>query len=386
MVQAMTIGEAETLLSAKGYVKSHNQAMIGSKMPGRVEKMLVEEGCKWRLDDLLAVLEHDDMIAQLESRKAMMARTQAELQEARSDLELKKIKAARRLQLQARGTITGEEVDQYLFDRDMAEARVKAIEAGIRAQEASIRESESLIENMKVYAPFSGTVTEKGAEVGETITPGGMGAASGRGSVVTLADLQNLEVETDISENLLSRVRAADPETGYEGQPAEITVSAVTDHRYKGRLVRIIPMGDRSRGTVKVDVEILDPDDRLFPELAATVHFLPDKNADNPNAGKTFLFVPKDAIFEEGGHSHVWVVDGKSTLRKRQVDVVVLNNDDLAQCREGFGAERAGAAGALGGPEGRRRGEGRRVVDGAGCAGSGLGRYIGHEVHACCWE
>ena len=114
-----------------------------------------------------------------------------------------------------------------------------------------------------------------------------------------------MEVETDVAENLLSRIAL--------GQPAEISVSAVPSKHYRGRLRQIIPMGDRTRGTVKVKVEILDPDEHLFPELVATVHFLPDKALKNPNASRPFLFVPKAAVFEENGHSYAWVVDGKST-------------------------------------------------------------------------
>lgn len=329
LVQAMTIGEAETLLSAKGYIKAHLQAMIGAKVPGRVETMYVEEGSRVAKGQTLAVLEHNDMKAQLESRKAMIARSRAELAEAQADYAWKDRRARRYTALQERGTASVEEIEQYLFERDMAAARVDALKAAIELQTAMLKEVEETIANMHIIAPFAGTVVAKEAEVGETITPGGMGAASGRGSVATLADLENLEVETDIAESLVSRVAI--------GQPAEISVSANPGKHYRGVLRRIIPMGDRTRGTVKVDVEILDPDDKLFPELVATVHFLPDKDIDNPNSGKTFLFVPKTAIFEEDGHSHVWVVDQNGAVSRRVVQVVVTN-DDLARVEDGLTA------------------------------------------------
>ncbi len=334
VVQAMTSGEAETLLSAKGYIKSVQQAQVGAKLPGRVERWMttaegkeLEEGDRVEKDSILAILEHDDLIAQLEQREAMMQRTDAELQEAVKDFELKDFKARRRTELGTRGVVTGEELETYYMERDVARHRVDGLTAAIRMQQAMIEEMNAQIENMKVRAPFTGTITEKGAEEGETITPGGMGAASGRGSIATLADLENLEVETDIAENFLSRVQV--------GQPAEITVSAVPDRRYRGRLARIIPMGDRTRGTVKVDVTILDQDGRLFPELAAAVHFLPDESLANPNADRTFLFVPKSALFEEGGHTYVWVVDAEDKLEQRLVEVVV-STDDLARVETGL--------------------------------------------------
>ena len=94
-------------------------------------------------------------------------------------------------------------------------------------------------------------------------------------------------------------------------------------------------MGDRTRGTVKVKVEILDPDDKLFPELAATVHFLPSKSANSRDANRSFVFVNKSAVFEENGHDFVWVVDTKNVLRKRAVEVATTT-DALARVESGL--------------------------------------------------
>src|SRR5208337_3864102 len=101
----------------------------------------------------------------------------------------------------------------------------------------------------------------------------------------------------------------------------EVSVSANPNKRYQGRLRQIIPMGDRTRGTVKVKVEIVDPDDKLFPELAAT--------------SKAYLFVPKAAVFQENGHDYVWVVGKKSQVNKRQVEVATTK-EDLARVESGL--------------------------------------------------
>ncbi len=180
---------------------------------------------------------------------------------------------------------------------------------------------------MSLYAPFDGTVVEKQGEEGEVITPTAMSSSLGRTAVVTIADLRHMDVETDISENLLSRIAL--------GQPAEVSVSAVPSKRYQGRLRQVLPMGDRTRGTVKVKVEILDPDDKLFPELAATVHFLPSQTVQSPDAGRSFLFVPKSALFQDNGLDFVWVIDEGDILRKRRVEVA-SSNDDLARVESGL--------------------------------------------------
>lgn len=328
-VQTMTIGEAEKLLSAKGYLKSRHQAMIGAKTAGRVQEMRVEEGSRVKKGEILAILEHNDTKAVLESRKAMIERSEADLTEAISDLEQKERKARRWLELLRRQTATVDETDQYVSARDMAQSKVLSLRATIHLQKALLKESEETISDMHIIAPFDGTVVAKEAQEGETITPGGMGAASGRGSVVTVADLDQLEVETDIAETLLSRITV--------GQPAEISVSAVPGKHYRGRFRKLVPMGDRARGTVKVLVEVIDPDEQLFPELVATVHFLPDKSLNNPNSGKTFLFVPSDALIEESGHSYVWAVDQSGKIHRKPV-LVATTSEGLARVESGLSA------------------------------------------------
>jgi RND family efflux transporter MFP subunit len=329
LVQAMTVGEAEKLLSAKGYLKSRHQALIGAKIPGRVERMNVEEGSKVKKGDVLAVLEHNELKALLASRQAMLRRNEAELLEARVDRKEKERESNRANRLHGQRMISVEEVEKADAARAMADARVSAAEAALALTRANIQETEENIRNMHLYAPFDGTVVEKQGEEGEVITPSAMSTSISRSAVVSLANLTMMEVETDIAENLLSRVAL--------NQPAEISVSAVPSRHYRGRLRQIIPMGDRSRGTIKVKVEILDPDEHLFPELVATVHFLPDKALNNPDASRSFLFVPKVALFDENGHGYAWVVDGRSCLHKRAVEAAVTN-DDLARVESGLKA------------------------------------------------
>jgi RND family efflux transporter MFP subunit len=351
MVQAMTTGEAETLLSAKGYLKSRSQARVGAKVPGRIEQIYVQEGSRVKKGQVLAVLEHNDIKAQLESRRAMLKRSEADLAEAKADLGMKDRKARRWQQLMTSGNATVDEADGYISARRMASARVAALESAIALQLSQIKETEEAIRNMHIVAPFDGTIVSKEADLGETITPGGMGGNSGRGSVLTLADLEALEVETDVAETLLSRVTI--------GQPAEISVSAVPGKHYRGRLRQVVPMGDRTRGTVKVKVDVLKPDEHLFPELVATVHFLPDKALKNPESDKSYLFVPKGAIVEEGGHTFAWVVDPKKMVRRRRVEVAATN-DDLARVESGL---KAGESVVLNPAKTLREGEAVKVAE-----------------------
>jgi len=322
LVQTMTMGEAEKLLSAKGYLKSRHQAMIGTRIAGRVQEMRVQERAKVKKGDILAVIEHHDLEAMLLQRKAGLIRAEAELEEAKVDLWDKDRQENRLERLFAKSMTPREDYEKAVAARKMTEARIAALEASLKVMRANVEEIEVTIRyQMHLYAPFDGTVVEKQGEVGEVINPMAMSSSLGRSAVVTIADLSQMDVEADIPEEQMYRVAV--------GQPAEVSVTAVPTKRYRGRLWQITPMGDRTRATVKVKVEILDPDDKLFPELAATVHFLPDKNWAESDANQAFPFVPREAVFEENGHQWVWLLNDDSRVEKRKIEVANTNGGEL---------------------------------------------------------
>jgi RND family efflux transporter MFP subunit len=194
-------------------------------------------------------------------------------------------------------------------------ARLREAEARCRESQARYRETEQQRENMFVRAPFPGIVISKEAEEGESIMPGGMGASSGRGSVVTLADLLHLEVETDVKEDYVSRVK--------KDQRVSVAVAAVPNARFRGSVRTIIPMGDRAKGTVKVKVrldeaevkQVNDPQTQtftLFPEMAATVHFQSEGKAVRSGPVTPQIYVPAAAVQSDGAGKFVWqVVDDR---------------------------------------------------------------------------
>jgi RND family efflux transporter MFP subunit len=297
--------------------------MIGTKVAGRVLEMRVKEHDEVKKDEVLAVIEHYDLDAMIENRKAALEKAKADLEEARADLWEKDREANRAQRLVGKKMVPQEDFEKASSTAKMCTARVASLEAQIKMMTASIKEMEYTLEyQMKIHAPFDGTVVEKQGEVGEVINPMAMSSSLGRSAVVTVADLKNIDVETDIAEGLMWQIAL--------NQPAEVSVSAIPRKRYKGRLRQVIPMGDRTRGTVKVKVKIEDPDERLFPELAATVHFLPFKTGAGAtgDSNRSYLFVKKDTVFQENGHDYVWVVDRKnSRVKKRSVEVATTEAD-----------------------------------------------------------
>ncbi len=302
---------ADATVVATGYLESRRQARIGARAPGRIQEVTVEEGSRVKKDEILAILEHADLDASLAATQASVARAKAAIDEQNVLIAQNKREFDRAKTLKDSQSISDTEFDQAKFQYDSAVARMQSMKADVQLAEARLSEAEQLKENMFIRAPFDGTVISKDAEVGESILPGGMGDASGRGSAVTIADLDNLEVDCDVKEDYISRIKS--------GQPAEVVVDAVPDRRYHGLIRKVIPMGDRARATIKVKVTITDADSRLFPDMSSTVYFLPEPNPDETISAAPRTFCPEDALLTDDDGEFVWVVDAETHAQKVRV-------------------------------------------------------------------
>jgi RND family efflux transporter MFP subunit len=116
-----------------------------------------------------------------------------------------------------------------------------------------------------IQAPFDAVVLTKNADVGDILTPLGA-AANAKASVVTIADMNSLQVEVDVSESSLYAVKM--------GQPCEIQLDALPDSRFRGVVHMIVPTADRTKATVLIKIRFIDKDKRILPEMSAKVAFL----------------------------------------------------------------------------------------------------------------
>ena len=160
---------------------------------------------------------------------------------------------------------------------DIAEARYKRVVADIDAARFAVKEAQVAVDNMRIVAPFDGTVLKKNADVGEIVAPLA-GAASSKAAVVTIADMSSLEVDADVSEANITRVV---PEQG-----CEIRLDAYPDQRYLGYVTKIVPTADRAKATVLVKIKFKEYDHRVLPEMGAKITFLAagsDQNAAKRN-------------------------------------------------------------------------------------------------------
>jgi HlyD family secretion protein len=309
LVPGGTSAGGAAILTASGYVVARRKAVVSAKIQGRLADLRVEEGDRVREGELIARLESNDYQAQVQRAQALLQRAEADLAENERLLRQANDLAAQ--QIASRDQV------------DVAESRVRIAEAAIAQARAEIGYAQAQMQNTRILAPFTGTVVKKMAEVGESVAPipPGVNLSTSSGAIVALADLDTLEVEADVSESNVARLG---PE-----QPAEVTVEAFPDRRYRAVLRQIIPTADRTKATVQVKVTILDRDAQLRPEMSAKVQFEePKAAADAPKA--PVVTVPSDAVARRDGKPVVFeLVDGRARQRgvvtggERQGRVVV---------------------------------------------------------------
>jgi len=293
-----------TLLNASGYVVAQRKAAVASKITAQLIELAVEEGSRVKKGDILARLEGEEARAVRDQAEANLSVARYSLAQARAELEDARASFERERELLAKEYTT-----QASFDA--AEARYKKAAAGVSGAEAALRAAEATLEAARVNveytiirAPFDAVVLTKNADIGDIVTPLGA-AANAKAAVVTIADMDSLQVEADVSESNLEQVKA--------GQPCEIQLDALPDRRFRGEVHMVIPTADRTKATVMVKVRFIDMDPRVRPEKSAKVAFLSkpvgageEKSLTtiNPAAvvsrnGKSIACVVKDGVAQE---------------------------------------------------------------------------------------
>lgn len=277
------------VLAASGYLVARRKAVVSAKIQGRLSDLRVEEGSRVREGQLIARLESGDYEAQVRRAMANVERAQADLGEAERQARV------------ATG-LTNEKV-MAQDSLDAALSRVRIAQAGVGQARADLGFAEAQLANTRILAPFTGTVVKKMAEVGESVAPipPGVNLSTSSGAIVALADLDTLETEADVSESNVARL--------VPDQPAEVTVEAFPDRKYRAVLRQIIPTADRTKATVQVKVTLLDKDPQLRPEMSAKVQFLEPRAEGAPAAvSAPVVTAPAGAIVQRDGRPVVFEV------------------------------------------------------------------------------
>ena len=282
----MSDSSATSILDASGYVVARRRATVSSKMTGKVMKVFIEEGMYVEEGQLLAQLDDSTMIADLNY-------SQSQLNEAKRVLSRTKELAKEELASQA--------------SLDAARAAVEGLEAlnAVREQ---------VVQDMKILAPFSGVVVYKAAQPGEMISPVSAGGGFTNTGICTIVDMDSLEVEVDVNESFINRVKP--------GQPVITNLNAYPKWDIPSEVIAIIPTADRNKATVKVRIALLEKDERVLPDMGSRVSFLRKIETKTEQTPKEGVMIPIAAIS---------ISDNKSTVQALNENRIVLTEIEVAE-------------------------------------------------------
>lgn len=344
-----------TVLSATGYIVAHHTINLNSKVTGRLAWIGVEKGDKVKEGQVLVRLEDQEFRASYEQAKGAVANARAYLEElqhgsrpeeiqqaqhnldeARATLANDKLTLDRTKELATNGVVSRQQLDDASAKYEADQQRVNSLQRGFelakigpRAEEVARAQgalaqaqgqmdyAKSQLEATVIRAPVNGTILDRTAEKGELITSQFASSAAGgpQGSPLSMADLNDLQVELDIAQADFARLGPT--------QKGIVTTDAYPDKQYDGQIAQISPEANRQKATVQVKVQVLNPgkypDVQLRPEMNATVRFLANE-APKDAKGPAGVFVPSTAIRDRDGKKIVYIAySGKAVAREIHV-------------------------------------------------------------------
>ncbi len=302
-----------TVLNASGYVTARRRATIASKITGRLVEVAVEEGMPVRREQVLARLDSTRERAALSLARSSLDAARRGAVETASRLELARATFARADRLLAERVIGQAEYDLATTEVSALEARLALQREQVTVAEREVELSRVGVEETVIRAPFDGMVVSKDAQEGEMVSPVSAGGGFTRTGICTIVDMQSLEIEVDVNEAYISRVR--------NDQPVEAVIDAYPDWRIPAHVITTIPTADRQKATVQVRIAFDEIDERVLPEMGVKVSFQESTRPIDPAAdARPRLTVPAAAVRKDDGRDVVFVVE-RDRVERRAVTV-----------------------------------------------------------------
>src|SRR5690242_15698122 len=311
---------AEALLNASGYVTPRRRATVAAKVTGRVEQIYAEEGLRVKSGQVLATLDCSQPNAALTSARSDRDATAAAL----ADLEVQSANADResvRAQgLHKAGVISPQALDSAKTTAESLHSKIALTKEQVRAADARIGVAQQDADNCIVRAPFDGIVVSKDAQRGEMVSPVSAGGGFTRTGIATLVDMNSLEIEVDVNESYIARVR--------QGQRVSATLDAYADRELPAKVRTVIPTADRQKATVKVRITFDKLDDTILPDMGVKVAFLSAAPPGNGSGNNAKAIIPKSAVRSDGGSQIVFLVRDQK-LERRAVSLGAERGADV---------------------------------------------------------
>jgi RND family efflux transporter MFP subunit len=322
-VTAATAGSGApgAVLNASGYVTARRRATVSSKVTGKVIEVFVEEGKAVKKGQVLATLDDAQMRSGLEVARAQLSAARGTAAEDEARLKEAERQYARLNQLVKEKVVGRAEVETAEATVETLRARIALAKQQVDVAARQVEAQETNLRDTIVRAPFDGVAVSKDAQPGEMISPVSAGGGFTRTGICTIVDMSSLEIEVDVSETYINRVKP--------GQPVEAVLDAYPDWRIPAHVITSVPTADRQKATVRVRIgfEALDP--RILPDMGVKVSFLEERQPDPSSAPpKPRLMVPKTAVRTDAGTTVVFVVKD-DRVERRAVTVGAAQGDQV---------------------------------------------------------
>ncbi len=307
-----SVAAANSVLDASGYVVARREATVSSKVTGKVVEVFVEEGMRVEQDQVVARLDDTTQQAQLSLARAQAESSRAALQEIEAGLRNARLERDRLRDLAERKLTSQASVDAADAAHDQLAARLETGRENVKVAERNVELARDSLANMTIRAPFAGMVVSKNAQPGEMISPISAGGGFTRTGICTIIDTDSLEIEVDVNEAYIQRVKA--------GQSVSATLDAYSDWRIPAEVIAIIPTADRQKATVKVRIGFLERDERVLRDMGVKVAFLgTEMEADTPQE-ISGVMIAGEALRADASGDFVWLVQA-DVVEKRAVQV-----------------------------------------------------------------
>jgi len=303
---------ANTVLDASGYVVARRQATVSSKVTGKVIDVFVEEGMRVEKDQIVATLDDTTQQAQLSLARAQAESARATLEEIDAQLRIARLERDRFRDLIENNLTSQSTVDTAEATFDQIAAQLETRRENVKVAERNVEVAMDSLSNMTIKAPFAGMVVSKNAQPGEMISPNSAGGGFTRTGICTIIDTDSLEIEVDVNEAYIQRVKA--------GQSVSATLDAYADWRIPAEVIAIVPTADRQKATVKVRIGFLERDERVLRDMGVKVAFLGAEIPASSPQEIQGVMIAGEALRSDSSGDYVWLVRN-NVVEKRPVQV-----------------------------------------------------------------
>jgi len=321
IVSERAAGAQAAVLNATGYVTARRRATVASKITGKLVEVNVEEGMAVRQGQILARLDDATLRATLALAEAQVAAARRGVRENEVRLTEAQLTLARLNRLISNGLSTQAEIEAAQAQVDTFDARILAAQEQVRVAEQQVALARTNLDDTVIRAPFTGVAISKDAQPGETVSPVSAGGGFTRTGICTIVDMESLEIEVDVNEAYIGRVRP--------GQDVSAALDAYPDAPIPARVITTVPTADRQKATVLVRIGFKQLDSRILPDMGVKVTFLRDDETTDVPAARAVALVPKTAIRAEGNQSYAFVVSGEGIVDRRAVSVGGADGDRM---------------------------------------------------------